>query len=80
MMKKIRSDKENYWNSLGKNNIFVKIPIVYTTGESTLNVIKTLVDEGIKLNITAIFLLDQRFKKYCLTIKNTSTILSALCW
>ena len=61
-------------NSLGKN-IFVKIPIVYTNGESTLNVIKTLVDEGIKLNITAIFLLDQ-IQKILPTIKNTSTILS----
>ena len=56
--------------------IFVKIPIVYTNGESTLNVIKTLVDEGIKLNITAIFLLDQ-IKKYCLQSK-CPTILSIL--
>ena len=61
-------------NSLGKK-IFVKIPIVYTNGESTLNVIKTLVDEGIKLNITAIFLLDQ-IQKILPTIKNTSAILS----
>lgn len=61
-------------NSLGKN-IFVKIPIVYTNGETTLNVIKTLSDEGIKLNITAIFLLDQ-IKKILPSIKNTSAILS----
>lgn len=61
-------------NSLGKN-IFVKIPIVYTNGESTLNVIKTLSENGIKLNITAIFLLDQ-IKKILPSIKNTSSILS----
>lgn len=61
-------------NSLGKN-IFVKIPIVYTNGESTLNVIKTLSEDGIKLNITAIFLLDQ-IKKILPSIKNTSSILS----
>lgn len=61
-------------NNLGKN-IFVKIPIVYTNGESTLNVIKTLADDGIKLNITAIFLLDQ-IKKILPSIKNTSAILS----
>ena len=61
-------------NSLGKN-IFVKIPIVYTNGDSTLNVIKTLSENGIKLNITAIFLLDQ-IKKILPSIKNTSTILS----
>ena len=61
-------------NSLSKN-IFVKIPIVYTNGESTLNVIKTLSEDGIKLNITAIFLLDQ-IKKILPSIKNTSSILS----
>ncbi len=61
-------------NSLGKN-IFVKIPIVYTNGETTLNVIRTLSEDGIKLNITAIFLLDQ-IKKILPSIKNTSSILS----
>ena len=39
---------------LGKN-VLVKIPISYTSGESTINVIKTLVNNGIKLNITAVF-------------------------
>lgn len=36
-------------------NVYVKIPISYTSGESTLNVIKTLVNDGITLNITAVF-------------------------
>jgi transaldolase len=35
--------------------VYVKIPISYTSGESTLNVIKTLVNDGINLNITAVF-------------------------
>ena len=45
-------------NNLGKN-VYVKIPIIYTNGKSTLNTIRTLVDENIKLNITAIFLIEQ---------------------
>ena len=40
--------------ALGEN-VYVKIPITNTSGKSTVNVLKTLVDEGIKLNITAIF-------------------------
>ena len=36
-------------------NIFVKIPITYTNGESTLKLIKELSDQNIKLKITAIF-------------------------
>jgi len=40
--------------ALGKN-VYVKIPITNTSGESTVNVLKGLVNEGIKLNITAIF-------------------------
>jgi len=40
--------------SFGKN-VYVKIPITNSSGESTVNVLKALVDEGIKLNITAIF-------------------------
>ena len=41
------------------DSIYVKVPIVFTNGKSTLNVIKKLSDEGIKLNITAIFLIEQ---------------------
>ena len=42
-------------NSLA-DNVYVKIPIVYTNGKSTSNVIKSLSENDIKLNITAIFL------------------------
>lgn len=61
-------------NELGKN-VFVKIPIVYTNGQSTLKVIQKLANEDIKLNITAIFLLNQ-IKEIIPVIKNSSTILS----
>ena len=40
--------------ALGEN-VYVKIPITNTSGKSTVNVLKALVNEGIKLNITAIF-------------------------
>jgi len=50
------------------NNIFVKIPITNTKGESCLNIIKKLSHQGIKLNITAIMTEDQ--------IKNTCKVLS----
>ena len=49
------------------SNVFVKIPITFTNGESTHEVIGTLVEESIKLNITAVF-----------TVAQVETILPAL--
>jgi len=40
--------------SLGKN-IYVKIPIIFTNGKSTIKVLRKLLKLKIKLNITAIF-------------------------
>jgi transaldolase len=40
-------------NSWGEN-VYVKIPVTYTNGEYTTNIIRLLSGEGIKLNITAI--------------------------
>jgi len=40
-------------------NIYVKIPITNTRQESSLSLIRELVQEGIKLNITAILTLEQ---------------------
>ena len=45
-------------SSWGKN-VYVKIPITNTRGESTCEIIRELTQEGIKLNITAIFTLSQ---------------------
>lgn len=41
------------------NNVFVKIPITTTSGKSTSNVIKFLVDLGVKVNVTAIMTINQ---------------------
>src|SRR5271156_1016906 len=45
-------------NSWAKN-VYVKIPITNTRGESSLPLVKELSAQGIKLNITAILTLDQ---------------------
>jgi transaldolase len=45
-------------NSWG-GNVYVKIPVMNTKGESTSKVIKNLADQGVKLNVTAVFTLDQ---------------------
>lgn len=44
--------------SLGEN-VFVKIPITNTKGESSVPLIKILSAEGIKINVTAMFTLQQ---------------------
>ena len=41
------------------NNVYVKIPITNTRGESALPLIKELATDGVKLNVTAILTLDQ---------------------
>jgi transaldolase len=45
-------------NGWGKN-VYVKIPITNTRGESSLPLIKELANEGVKLNVTAILTLAQ---------------------
>ena len=67
-------DQAKKINALGKN-IFVKIPITYTNGKSTIELIKKLSDQNIKLNITAIFTLDQ-IKNILNEIKEKQHILS----
>lgn len=61
-------------SALGKN-IYVKVPIVYRNGKSTKNAIKKLIKLNIKLNITAIFTI-QQIKTILPYIKKTNTILS----
>lgn len=46
------------------NNVFVKIPVSNTKNESTAKLIEKLSAEGIKLNVTAIFTMDQ-IKEVC---------------
>jgi transaldolase len=52
---KRHAEKINAW---GKN-VYVKIPITNTRGESSLPLIKELANDGVKLNITAILTLGQ---------------------
>jgi len=40
-------------------NVYVKIPVTNTKNESTGNLIKSLSDKGVKLNVTAIFSIEQ---------------------
>lgn len=41
------------------NNVYVKIPITNTSGTSTVPVISCLVDQGVKVNVTAIMTIEQ---------------------
>ncbi len=68
-------EQAKFLSSLGKN-VYVKIPITNTKKECTGNLIKKLVDEGVKVNITAIMTLEQlqNIKKYL--NKDTPTVLS----
>ena len=45
-------------NSLGQN-VWVKIPVTNTKGQSTAPLIKKLTDDGVKVNVTAIFTIEQ---------------------
>ena len=41
------------------NNVYVKIPITFTSGRTTLPVIEALLKDDLKLNITAVFIKEQ---------------------
>jgi transaldolase len=41
------------------SNVYVKIPVTNARGESMTTLVRTLAEEGIKLNVTAILTLDQ---------------------
>lgn len=44
--------------AFGKN-VYVKIPVTNTKGDSTKTLIKTLLDDGIPVNVTAVFTVEQ---------------------
>ena len=62
-------------NSWGKN-VYVKIPVVNSKGVFTGPVIKELSDKGIKLNITAVYTLQQTEKIFKRLNKKTKSIIS----
>ena len=61
--------------SWGKN-VFVKIPVTNTKGESCAKLIKKLSDQGVSCNVTAIFTLDQTKEIISCSNNKTPLILS----
>lgn len=55
-------------------NIYVKIPVTNTKRESTMNLVRELSLAGVKLNVTALFTLDQ-VKATCAAVKGGSPTL-----
>ena len=62
-------------NNWGKN-VYVKIPVVNSKGLFMGSVIKQLSNEGIKLNITAVYTFEQAKKIYKNLNKKTKSIIS----
>jgi len=57
------------------NNVYVKIPVIFTSGQSSKKTIQNLVYKNIKLNITAIFEKSQ-VKEILPILKDSKAILS----
>ena len=62
-------------NTWGKN-VYVKIPVVNSKGLFMGSVIKELSNQGIKLNITAVYTYEQTKKIYKILNKKTKSIIS----
>src|SRR5699024_7108537 len=62
-------------SSLGEN-VYVKIPVSNSKGESSVPLIKELSAEGINLNITAIFTVEQVKRVVEVLSPNTKNIIS----
>ena len=62
------------------NNVYVKIPIVLPDGQSTVSIIKKLAEEGLKINITAVYTKEQISEIRDANIKNKQNmIVSVFC-
>lgn len=64
------------WGEDFKYPVYVKIPVMYTNGNNTYDLIKKLSDENIKLNITAVFTFQQIINICSSLNKNTNSIIS----
>lgn len=63
-------------HSLGRN-IYVKVPVINSQGVSMLDSVKTLLNEGIMVNVTAIFTTEQlNLVRDCVLETQTPTIVS----
>tara|TARA_Y100001973_G_scaffold103293_1_gene170235 strand:- start:1860 stop:2555 length:696 start_codon:yes stop_codon:yes gene_type:complete len=58
------------------DNVYVKIPITNTLGESSLSLIADLQEEGIKVNITAVFTKDQIDRIHAVLNCQTPSVIS----
>jgi transaldolase len=54
--------------SFGKN-VYVKIPITNSTGQSSIDLIRDLANQNVQLNVTAIFTLKQ-VEETCMAVRN----------
>ena len=68
--------KQAYEINSWSKNVYVKIPVVNSRGVFTGSVIKELSDNGIKLNITAVYTFEQTKKIYKQLNKKTKSIIS----
>ena len=59
-----------------RKNVYVKIPVVNSRGKFTGKLIKELTNQGVKLNITAVYTFEQVKKIYKLLNKITKSIIS----
>lgn len=57
-------------------NIWVKIPVTNTKSESTSKLVEKLTDNGVKVNVTAIFTLEQVKEFYNVISPSTESIIS----
>ena len=64
------------WGEEGGYDVYVKIPVMHIDGRNTYDIIKTLSDEGIKLNVTAIFTVNQIKNVIDFLNPNTRAIIS----
>lgn len=68
--------KIDSWGREKDYDIYVKIPITNTKGESSCSLIKKLVDNGIKVNVTAVFTIEQTIGVLVNLDKNVKSIIS----
>jgi len=71
-----RMEKEALILSGYGKNVFVKIPITNAKGESSVPLIKRLSEQGVNLNVTAIFTIEQVKSVLAVLSDNTQNIIS----
>lgn len=65
-------------SSLG-NNVYVKIPVMNTKGEASYELVRKLSAEGMHLNVTAVFTMDQVTQVVNALNEEVETIVSLFC-